>query len=333
MSWSAASDGADARRGGRPPPTGTSPTTLSILTTLRVICGPTAAGKSRLALGLAARHGAAILSADSRQVYRGFDVGTAKPSTRDRAAVPHYGIDVAEPTERYSAAQWAAAAGGWSDAAAALGRQPVVVGGTGFYLRALFDPLFESPPLDVAHRAALDGVLATLSIAELRRWCARLDPPRAHLGRTQLLRSIESALLLGRRLSDLHRSALRAPRLAARYLVVDPGPALAGAIAARAESMLDGGWPEEVRRLAVHVPADAPAWKASGYDVVRRYVAGAIRRAEAVRLVTVETRQYAKRQRTWFRHQLAGDVTWVDPHDERCEALVESWWQGERSAT
>ena len=325
MSSSAASDDAEQERCTVPAPTS--------LDTLRVVCGPTAAGKSRLALDLAGRHGGAILSADSRQVHAGFDVGTAKPTFAERARVPHYGIDVADPLRRYSAADWAGDAERWVRDAEARGLTPLVVGGTGFYLRALFDPLFESPPIDPARRAALQRELASLTVPELRRWCARLDPARAHLGRTQLLRSVETALLLGRRLTDLHRSEVRAPRFAARYLVVDPGPALAGQIAARVEAMLDGGWPDEVRRLAAAVPADAPAWKASGYATVRRYVEGELGREETARLVTIETRQYAKRQRTWFRHQLRGDVTWVDPRDGRCEALVEAWWQGERSAT
>jgi tRNA dimethylallyltransferase len=126
---------------------------------------------------------------------------------------------------------------------------------------------------------------------------------------------------------------MRAPRFAARYLVVDPGPTLAGWIEARVEAMLDSGWADEVRGLSAAVPADAPAWKASGYTTVRRFVEGALDREEAARLITIETRQYAKRQRTWFRHQLRGDVTRVDPRDERCEALVAAWWQGRRSAT
>lgn len=325
MSSSAASDGAEGERGSAGP--------AGSLATLRVVCGPTAAGKSRLALALAARHHGAILSADSRQIYAGFDVGTAKPTAAERDAVPHYGIDVVPPTERYSAADWADAAEGWVRDARNRGLEPLVVGGTGFYLRALFDPLFEAPPLDAGRRRALEGELARLPLPELRRWCERLDPARAHLGRTQLLRSIETALLLGRRLSDLHRTAVRAPRFAARYLVVDPGPALAGWIAARVEAMLDAGWAAEVERLSAAVPPDAPAWKASGYATVRRHVEGEIGREEVAWLVTIETRQYAKRQRTWFRHQLRGDVTWVDPRDERCEALVEAWWQGERSAT
>lgn len=299
---------------------------------LRVICGPTAAGKSRLALALAERHGAVIVSADSRQVYRGFDAGTAKPTAEERARVPHFGVDVAEPTARYSAADWAAGAEAWI--ADARAREPLVVGGTGFYLRALFAPLFEGPPLDEARRAALDRVLSPLSVPELRRWCERLDPPRAHLGRTQLLRSVETALLTGRRLSDLHRSSARAPRHAARYLVVDPGPVLAERIARRVDAMLDGGWVEEARALARRFPPDAPAWSATGYGVVRRLAAGELSRAEAARLITIETRQYAKRQRTWFRHQLAGaDVTRVNPDDPRCDAAVEAWWNAAGQGT
>jgi tRNA dimethylallyltransferase len=298
------------------------------LPVLRVICGPTAAGKSGLALALAARHPIAILSADSRQVYRGFDVGTAKPSAAERAAVPHYGVDVADPEERYSAAQWAGAADGWVRDALASGREPLVVGGTGFYLRALFNPLFDAPSLDPARRAALDEVVGALPVPELRRWCERLDPERAPLGRTQLLRSIETALLLGRRLSDLQREAPRAPRYAARYLVVDPGSVLADRIAARVDAMLDCGWVEETRGLAARVAADAPAWNASGYATVRRLASGELRRDEARHLVTLETRQYAKRQRTWFRHQLAGEVTVVDPGDAHALERAEAWWSG-----
>src|SRR5688572_31154351 len=173
---------------------------------VRVICGPTGAGKSALAMRLAELHDALIISADSRQIYRGFDIGTAKPSAGDRATVPHCGIDVADPVERYSAARWAAEARGWIREARASGREPLVVGGTGFYLRALVEPLFESPDLDPVRRAALERLFATTSTEDLRRWCLRLDPERAHLGRVQLARSVETALLTGHRLSGLHRS-------------------------------------------------------------------------------------------------------------------------------
>lgn len=304
------------------------------LAPLRVICGPTAAGKSALAMGLAARHAITIVSADSRQVYREFDVGTAKPTRAERDAVPHAGIDVCAPTERYSASMWAEGAEGWIAHAATAGRVPVVVGGTGLYIRALVQPLFDAPPLDAERRARLDAVVGAMPVPELQRWCAALDPAKAALGRTQLLRAIETALLTGRRLSALQAAGARAPRFAARYLLVDPGAErLSTWIAVRASAMLDAGWPEEVERLARAVPAEAPAWKASGYDIVRRLVAGELGRDEAAAAITIETRQYAKRQRTWFRHQLShAPVTVVDPTAPDADTLVERWWHGEETA-
>ena len=113
-----------------------------------VICGPTAAGKSAVALWLAGSHPVTIISADSRQIYRDFDIGTAKPTRIEQARVPHRGIDIVDPTERYSAAAWADAAEGWIEEARRSNRIPLVVGGTGLYLRALFEGLFVGPPLD-----------------------------------------------------------------------------------------------------------------------------------------------------------------------------------------
>ena len=296
---------------------------------LAVIAGPTAAGKSAIALALAERHGAALVSADSRQVYRRFDVGTAKPSLEERERVPHHGVDVVDPTERYSAARFAEEAERWIGEDRAAGRPSIVVGGTGFYLRAIFEPLFAEPPMEPAARAALQSYLAALSSEELRRWCEELDPPRAALGRTQLLRAIEVALLTGERLSDLHARPPRPPRFRARYLVVDPGPVLHERIAARVDRMLEAGWPEEVRQLLTEVPEDAPAWNAAGYAVVRRLVRGEISRMHAREQIIIETRQYAKRQRTWLRHQLgASPVTMVNPDAADAGAIVNRWWTG-----
>lgn len=295
---------------------------------LRVICGPTAAGKSALALELAARAGAVILSADSRQVYRHFDVGTAKPGAAELARVQHRGIDLVEPTERYTAAAWATAARGWLAAAAAASTPMLVVGGTGFYVRALTAPLFEEPPLDAARRSALADILGALSTAELRRWCTALDPARAHLGRAQLHRAAEIALLTGRPLSTWHRCARpRASAVPARYLLLDPGPALGARIEARAAEMLNGGWPEEVEALRALVPDTAPAWAATGYRTVRSLVEGRLTHAAALERIIVETRQYAKRQRTWFRHQLAPElVTTLHPHRADAGAVAARWW-------
>ena len=293
---------------------------------VRVICGPTGAGKSALAMQLAEAHDAVIISADSRQIYRGFDIGTAKPSAAERSAIEHHGIDIIEPAERYSAAAWAEDADGWIADARDRRVEPIVVGGTGLYIRALFEGIFEEPPLDERARARLAAQLDGLAVDELRRWVERLDPARAHLGRTQLLRSIEVAVLTGRRISDLHRERARRPRWRPRYLVVDPGPVLADRIAARIDAMFDAGWPDEVDGLMRTVPQDAPAWKATGYDAVRRFVAGDLSRAEAHEEILISTRQYAKRQRTWFRNQLPADaVTQLDPTSTDWQRIAAEW--------
>jgi tRNA dimethylallyltransferase len=295
---------------------------------LRIIAGPTGAGKSGLAMELAARHGAVIVSADSRQIYRGFDIGTAKPSAADRARVPHEGIDVADPAERWSAARWAADATGWIAAAAAR-RQPVlVVGGTGLWLRALVRPLADEPPMDPARREALQRELGTLDTPTLRRWVETLDPGRAGLGRTQLLRAAEVALLTGTRQSEWHAAGSGKPRRAARWLVVDPGEALRDRIARRVDAMWEAGWEREVRDLIPQVPPTAPAWNACGYREIREAVDG-VRTERAARMaILVSTRQYAKRQRTWFRNQLHDEpaVTRLDPRASDAAARAERWF-------
>jgi tRNA dimethylallyltransferase len=306
----------------------------SELPLVRVICGPTAAGKTTVAMQLARIADIAVISADSRQVYRHFDIGTAKPTRREREEVLHYGIDVLDPTERASAAWWAGEADSWLRDAAMTGRTPVVVGGTGLYLRALFGTLFHEPPMDPDRRRALQLELDAYSVAELRRWVKRLDPARAHLGRTQLLRAIELALLTGRRVSELHQEQRTPPRWRARYLVVDPGAELAGNIERRTRAMFANGWPDEVRALVRTVPADAPAWNATGYSTIRAMEQdtgeghGQLTRDAAEERVIIDTRQYAKRQRTWFRHQLAGeDVTRIA--HARDERMLADWWQRE----
>ena len=299
---------------------------MSEQATIPVICGPTASGKSAVAMWLSLRRELLVISADSRQIYRGFDVGTAKPPRADLERVPHRGIDVAGPTERYSAAEWVAMAQRAIGEAQATGRIPIVVGGTGFYIGALFKPLFAEPALDAERRVALQAGLDALDTDELRRWCASLDPARSHLGRTQLIRAVEVALLTGRRLSELHASNARPSLYEPCYLLVDPGTELQGRIASRASAMLDAGWTDEVRTLMQAVPGDAPAWHASGYGVVRELVEGAIDREAALERIIVETRQYAKRQRTWFRHQLQRDtVQRLHPGESGWQEVLDAW--------
>ena len=269
-----------------------------------VVCGPTAAGKSALVMALARQLPVTIVSADSRQIYRGFDIGSAKPTAAERAAVPHVGIDVAAPEERWSAWRWARLARAAIREARAGGRVPIVVGGTGFYIRALAQPLAEVPTLDAGRREALDRFLDAQPPGTRQRWCARLDPPRATLGPAQWRRAIEVALLTGRPLSDWHTEPGAADALPMRHVVVDPGAALHGRIEARVQAMLDAGWIEEVEALAQSVDGAAPAWQATGYGAVLEHVRGTLARDAMVEQVVIRTRQYAKRQRTWFRHQL-----------------------------
>lgn len=298
---------------------------------LRIICGPTAAGKSSIAMRLAEEFNAAIVSADSRQIYCYFNIGTAKPTREECARATHYGVDVAEPTERYSAARWANEALEWIECAGELEKKPVVVGGTGLYIKALVEPLFSAPELDPIARSQLEQELATKSVAELRRWCEVLDPQRAHLGRTQLLRAIETALLAGARMSelhDVHRRATTVNEIEPAYLIVDPGEALVPQIENRVDRMLDGGWIDEVRQLMNRVPPDAPAWKASGYSAIREHVEGKTDLSTTRQRIIIETRQYAKRQRTWFRHQLPESaVTNLNPLDSQATAVAREWWE------
>jgi tRNA dimethylallyltransferase len=296
---------------------------------VHVICGPTGAGKSAVAFWLATVVDTPlmIVSADSRQIYRGFDTGTAKPTVAERASVAHRGVDVAEPTERYSAARWAESAGAWIREARAAGMTPVVVGGTGLYLRALFEGLYQEPPLDPDRRARLAAWLAALPTAELRRWVAAVDPARSHLGRVQLARAAEIALLSGRRVSELHAERATAGAFKPRYLLVDPGPALSCRLTTRLDAMLAAGWLDEVRALAERVPTDAPAWNSTGYGTMHRVLTGELDMAQARLEITVHTRQYAKRQRTWFRHQLPADrVTLLDPRAPGWHERAREWF-------
>lgn len=295
---------------------------------LRIIAGPTGAGKSALALALARRYGARVISADSRQIYRGFDIGTAKPTAEEQARVPHAGIDVAEPTERWNAVRWAAAATAWLAEDATLGRPSILVGGTGLWLQALVKPLADEPPMDPLVRAEVQRELQLLDTDALREIVRELDPPRAHLGRAQLLRAAEVARVSGERLSDWHARGPSQPSLRARWLVLDPGPKLATALVERRHAMLQAGWLEEVRRLDATLPEDAPAWNACGYREVREVTRGVCALDEAMQAVGVSTRQYAKRQRTWFRNQLdeVGPVTRLDPHSPDAAAVAERWF-------
>ncbi len=277
---------------------------------------------------LAERFPITIISADSRQVYRDFDIGTAKPTRQQQDVVPHVGINVIDPAQRCSAWSWAELARTAIHEARAAGRTPVIVGGTGFYIRALTHPIANLPDLDAARRRALSDWLDVQPPSLWQQWCERLDPDRARLGPVQWRRAIEVALLSGERLSTLHAQSVTAQPLAIRYLVVDPGPVLGQRIADRTSAMLNGGWMQEVEDLSSRVPPNAPAWQATGYGSVQAHLRGELTLAQATEHVVIRTRQYAKRQRTWFRLQLdASRVTRVSPLSTQVMADVLTWWQ------
>jgi tRNA dimethylallyltransferase len=279
-----------------------------------VLVGPTAVGKTAVALALAAYWPLEIISADSRQVYRRLDIGTAKPTARERARVAHHGVDVVEPGCRYSAGQFARDAVGWLQEVRSRGKEPMLVGGTGLYVRALAEGLFTEPVLDPAKRRSLDAWTARLEAIELLRWAARLDPGFRGGGRQRAARAIEVALLTGRPLSYWQQAARAQGSLDPWYIVLTaPRPVLHRRIANRAEEMVRRGLIEEVAAvLSEGHPANAPGLDGIGIKEAVEYLHGARARDTVAEAITINTRQYAKRQQTWFRHQLTGQVTTLD---------------------
>lgn len=306
------------------------------------IAGPTAAGKTALSLLVAEELDAEIVSMDSRQIYRGMDVGTAKATARERTAVPHHGLDIRTPGERYSAGAFARDARRWIAAIRARERLPLLVGGTGFFLRALTEPLFPEPPLEPSRRAAAEAALDAMSVAELARWVAVLDPGRAGVaaegGRRRMTRTILIALLTGRPLSWWHRRRAADGRALAGLvcLVEVPREVLDARIARRVREMVEAGFVEEVAALigAGWTRAD-PGMNGVGYREIADHLEGRISREEAVARTLVATRRYARRQMTWFRHQLGSRTVRIDgtaPLEVQRDCVTRAWRETTASA-
>jgi tRNA dimethylallyltransferase len=212
-----------------------------------VLVGPTAVGKTAVAVALAAHWPLEVVSADSRQVYRRLDIGTAKPTRKDRARAPHHGVDLVDPGTRYSAGHFARDAVRWLAEIRERSNLPVVVGGTGLYVRALVEGLFAEPPLDSARRRSLDAWTSRLEPIELLRWATRLDPGFRGGGRQRAARAIEVALLSGQPLSYWQQAARARGSLDPWYIVLTvPRPVLHQRITRRAEEMVRRGLIEEV---------------------------------------------------------------------------------------
>jgi len=298
---------------------------------LLVVLGPTASGKSRLGAEAAGRLGGEVVSADAFAVYRGLDIGTDKPDLATRSRVRHHLVDVADPRERFSAGDFAAAA----DAAIAdirrRGRVPVVVGGTHFYLRALLLGLFPSPPHDPALRQRLEYSWAHDPDA-VRRRLAAVDPEAAARiapgDRQRILRALEVHDLSGLPLSEHWRRQARSlryrPLLAAP---LRPRADLYARIDARVDMMFASGLVEEVERiLAAGVPPDAHSLKAIGYRQVVALLKGRCDRATAAAETRTASRRLAKRQLIWLRHLEEGQVHWLPPPEEGgADSLLPLW--------
>ena len=295
-----------------------------------VLVGPTAVGKTAVALALTAHWPLEVISADSRQVYRRLDIGTAKPTRRERARAAHHGVDLVEPGVRYSAGHFARDAVRWLDDVRARGKLPMVVGGTGLYVRALAEGLFAEPVLDPALRRSLDAWTARLEPIELLRWAARLDPGFRGGGRQRAARAIEVALLSGMPLTYWQHTARAQGSLDPWYIVLTvPRPVLHQRISRRAEEMVRRGVIEEVAAvLAEGHPPNAPGLDGIGVREAVEYLQGMRPRETVAEAITIGTRQYAKRQQTWFRHQLSGTVITLDatrPPEKLAAEIAELW--------
>jgi tRNA dimethylallyltransferase len=301
-----------------------------------VISGATATGKSELAVEVAERMGGEIVSADSRQVYRHMDIGTAKPSAALRSRVPHYGLDLLDPEESYSAGRFARDAWRWIPEIRRRGRVPIIVGGTGFFIRALLTPLGPEPEFDPGQRERLRRYLTGLPPAVLKRWLQRLDPTRAEPlrgegGAQRLARSLEVVLLSGRRHSWWLEQPAQTPALpAAVFCLRLPREELYRRIDRRFDEMMAGGLLDEVRRLLERFPAASPGLRSVGYVELIRHLAGELALAGAVEAAKRSTHRFARRQLTWFRHQLPESTVWLDagrPSAELAAEIVRQWRQ------
>jgi tRNA dimethylallyltransferase len=279
------------------------------------VVGATATGKSALAMALAERLCGEIVNADALQVYRGFDIGTAKPSREDRGRVPHHLIDILEPHETYSAGEFARRAREAIDGIQGRGKAPIVVGGSGLYQRALFAGISPIPPGDPQVRRQLRARLQSEGLGALREELARLDPPtaaRLPAGDTQrVLRALEVALVSGRPLSSwIAEQPFGTQGIAGiRVGLTLPRSILYDQIAGRVTRMIDTGWREEVAGLLRRgLSPDLPAFQAIGYRQLVRHLEGDGSLEQAVAEIVQETRRFAKRQETWFRKE--PDVTW-----------------------
>lgn len=307
---------------------------------LVAVLGPTASGKSALSLELAQRFQGEIVNCDSLQVYRGMDIGTAKPPLEDRTKVAHYLIDILEPSEIFNAGEFARRAAEAIEEIIARGCLPVLTGGTGFYVRSLLEGLNEGPPRDDSLRARL-VVREQARPGRLHRLLSRVDSAaalRIHPNDVnKLIRALEIRFLSGLtsdRLFQAPRGGLSG--FVPLKLILDPGrDELRGRIALRTQAMFDAGLIDEVAGLlATGISPEAKAFESIGYKQAIAVIQGRMTMKDAVAATALATAQYAKRQMTWFRREK--DPVWLhgfgeDPHTvEQAVMLVSTHLAGRK---
>lgn len=292
--------------------------TNSIERPVIAVVGPTASGKSELGIEIALRFDGEIINCDSVQVYRGLYIGTAKVRPEERRGVPHHLVDIVEPTAHFTAGAYATLAAQTIEAIEARGKLAILVGGTGFYLRALRAPLFESPPTDLTLRRRLSHILDRRGPEHLHRLLARLDPDSAARISTRdwsrTIRALEFYFQTGEPMSRHLAHRPSPPPIASRLRLIalnPPREALYQRINDRTERMFEQGWVEEVRGLLERgVPASAKAFGAHGYRRILQYLRREMSLERAIELTKQDIRHYAKRQLTWFRRE--PHVTWFE---------------------
>ena len=303
------------------------------------ITGPTTSGKTQLSIAVAEALDGEIICMDSRQVYRGMDIGTDKVSTEHRDRVPHHGLDLRDPDEFYSAGQFGRDARRYIEEISERGRVPLLVGGTGLFLRSLTHPIFKQPDIEASRLEALRGFMAKRPTSELEGWVEVLDPGHADLAREggpqRLGRTIEVALLTGRPISWWHEQGEPDQEALHGLIVVldRDREELDRRIDARVTRMAAEGLVDEVKGLLEkgYGPED-PGMSGTGYREVAAYLGGDVTLEEALDRMRSQTRQYARRQLTWFRHQLPENAMHVDTSQpvETQAAEVVAAWQAEQ---
>jgi tRNA dimethylallyltransferase len=302
-----------------------------------VLTGPTASGKSAVGLLLAERLDAEIICMDSMTVYRGMEIGTAKPSEADRRRVRHHLLDERDPWEGASVAWWLARAAEVASAIRRRGKAVLIVGGTPLYLKALLHGLFAGPPVDAELRRELEAT----PNAQLHERLQQVDPAaaaRLHVNdQKRLVRALEVHQQTGRPISELQQQFANAlPRRHAPLWLNWPRDVLYRRIEARVDGMLAAGWLEEVRHLlALPQPLGKEAAQAAGYRELADHLAGRLTLEEAIQLTKTRTRQLAKRQLTWFRNLPGLGSVPVDEHDsiETIAVRCLAEWSGTEEAT